>query len=107
MTVSHASLTESGTPAEPPQHIFERAAAWLREQAAEEATGSRDFGRGYMHAANLLADATSTGPMSITTRCGIARSLLERPPSEHVCRLVLAVMQGASLADLVAMEVAA
>lgn len=35
-------------------HQFAQAAEWLREQAPEIATGSRDFGRGFMLAARML-----------------------------------------------------
>lgn len=38
-------------------HPFTQAAAWQRVHAADHATGSRDFGRGFMHAANVLTDA--------------------------------------------------
>jgi hypothetical protein len=56
---------EQRFPAEPPDVLSEAgqlcwklgwfaASDWLEEQAEQEATGSRDFGRGYMHAMRLL-----------------------------------------------------
>lgn len=41
-------------------HPFTQAAEWLRAQAPEIATGSRDFGRGFMLAARML-DAAAGG----------------------------------------------
>lgn len=32
-------------------------ADWLRDQAEEQAVGSRDFGRGFMHAVEILSRA--------------------------------------------------
>lgn len=40
-------------------HPFAQAAQWLRQQAPEIATGSRDFGRGFALAAAMLEDVAS------------------------------------------------
>lgn len=48
------------------------AAAWLQAHAESEATGSRDFGRGYGHAIHMLrSSATWDAPSTRTVECSV------------------------------------
>lgn len=91
-------------PTPKPSRAFQLAADWLRINADKHAVGSRDFGRGFMHAAAVLQDQALTGT-NYEQRRNLALSLLNhRKPSEDLCRLVIAVMEGVDIEALIAME---